>query len=65
MVVKLTKFASLFAFGLVDDTVGAFAHDSNDLVLVHLLSVFVLLKKDNSSLQINSRYNDRRDSFYY
>ena len=31
-----TELSSLFAFGFVDDTVGALTHDSNDLILVHV-----------------------------
>ena len=35
-VCRLTKFARLLAFGFVDDAVGAFAHDADDLVLIHI-----------------------------
>ena len=38
---ELTELASFLALGLVDYTVGTFAHDTNDLVLVHLLVSFL------------------------
>ena len=36
---RLTKLSSFLALRLVDDTIGALAHDANNLVLVHPLSI--------------------------
>ena len=44
---ELTELASFLALGLVDYTVGTFAHDTNDLVFVHLFFLFLIVEVAN------------------